>query len=153
MILLEKIRKITPPVYLFACLILAVAIYLFWPQFDLIPFSYRLFSFPFIILGVALNIWTDNIFKDLGTTVEPLERSTNLVVQGPFSFTRHPMYLGAILILIGTAIALGNLLSFLSPLMMFLLLHYIFIPYEEENLIKDFGQEYLNYKEKTSTWF
>jgi protein-S-isoprenylcysteine O-methyltransferase Ste14 len=35
---------------------------------------------------------------------------------------------------------------------MFLVLNYIFIPYEEGDLIKDFGQEYLDYKKKTRTW-
>lgn len=145
-------RRISPLAYLFFCLILTIAIYLLLPQFDLIPFSFRLLSLPFILSGIALNIWADNLFKKAGTTVKPLEPSTSLVTSGPFSFVRHPMYSGFILILIGVAIALGNTLGFLGPLVMFLVLNYIFIPYEEGDLIKDFGQEYLDYKKKTRTW-
>jgi protein-S-isoprenylcysteine O-methyltransferase Ste14 len=51
----------------------------------------------------------DAVFKREQTTVKPFEKSTALVVTGVFQISRHPMYLGMVLILLGIAILMGTL--------------------------------------------
>jgi protein-S-isoprenylcysteine O-methyltransferase Ste14 len=107
---------------------------------------------PLILLGAFLNIWADKIFKKIDTTVKPLKEPSSFSEEGPFEFTRHPMYLGSISILLGISLGLGNTLSFINPFLMFIILNYIFIPYEENSLEKKFKEEYLKYKEKVGRW-
>jgi protein-S-isoprenylcysteine O-methyltransferase Ste14 len=106
----------------------------------------------FIFFGCSINIWTDNLFKRSKTTVKPYDPPTALEVTGPFRISRHPMYLGMCAILLGEAIILGSVIAFLFPLIFVILVEVIFIPYEEKNLEKAFGGEYLDYKKKVRRW-
>ena len=75
-----------------------------------------------------------------------------LVKKGIYARTRHPMYLGIILILIGIPLISSSLLvalySFITILMIFWL-----IRYEEKHLAKKFGKEYEKYKKETPILF
>jgi len=99
-------------------------------------------------IGVVLNLWTDALFKQHKTTVKPCENPTHLAMSGPFRVSRHPMYFGTVAILLGIAIALGPLISLVVPVLFVIVMEVIFIPFEERNLEKAFGKEYLDYKKK-----
>ena len=62
------------------------------------------------------------------------------------------MYLGGVLILAGMALTTGNLAAFISPLLFFLVMHLMFIPYEEEKMESTFGDDYLKYKASVRKW-
>jgi len=62
------------------------------------------------------------------------------------------MYLGGIVLGFGLAILLGSLVSFVFPAVFFLLLHFLFIPNEEEELKTMFGKEYLDYMKRVRKW-
>lgn len=105
-----------------------------------------------VILGIWISVWADQIFKKRKTTVKPFEKSSFLVKEGPFKISRHPMYLGFVMILFGLAWGLGNLIVFLTPLAMFAIFETMFIPYEEKSMLETFGQEYMDYKSKVRRW-
>src|SRR5689334_7350844 len=65
--------------------------------------------------GVSVCLLAIASFRRAGTTVNPLrpDRSAALVASGIYGVTRNPMYLGFLLLLIGFAIYLSNLLAFL----------------------------------------
>lgn len=67
----------------------------------------------------------------------------NLVIRGPFSYSRNPIYLGIILISFGLSIALKSTFIFL----IFILYNHFFaqVKKEEKNLEKIFGNEYRTY--------
>lgn len=71
--------------------------------------------------------------------------STRLVVTGVFQFVRHPLYLSVMLILTGWCIAVP---SQRNLLLLTITLAYIFFGYtwEEQKLIKEFGEDYKKYK-------
>lgn len=92
------------------------------------------------------------MFKQKNTTVKPFEKSSGLITEGPFRFSRHPMYLGFVSILFGLAIFLGSITPFLAPMLMFVTLEEKFIPQEEKNLEKIFGKKYRNYKHSVRKW-
>ncbi len=143
--------NILPPTFLFLFLALAFILYLLFPIANILG-SYRLFGIIFVAIGIAINIWADSIFKKEKTTIKPNEIPSSLVIKGPFCFSRHPMYLGSVLILLGVAIALGALSSFLSPILMFIILDKKFIPFEEKQMEKIFGKKYLKYKKQVRRW-
>jgi protein-S-isoprenylcysteine O-methyltransferase Ste14 len=62
------------------------------------------------------------------------------------------MYVGFVALLMGCSILSGNLLSFLSPLFLFVILNWMFIPYEEEKMENTFGGKYLDYKKRVRRW-
>ena len=56
------------------------------------------------------------------------------------------------MILLGLAILLGSLIMFLFPIVFAILMELIFIPFEEENLERIFGEKYFDYKKRTRRW-
>ena len=146
-----KQDKILPPTFLFICLLLTFVFHLFLPLMS-IGSCYRPLGIVFITFGSVINIWTDNLFKKNKTTVKPNKTPLKLITTGSFSFSRHPMYLGFILILVGTAVVLGSLSSFIAPVIMFITLQKKFIPFEEKNLERIFRKEYVEYKDRVRQW-
>jgi len=146
-------KKILPPTYLFICLAILLIGNFILPTRQLIIFPFNLLGLLPIMFGVWLNLSADDLFKDYQTTVKPEEKSDALITEGPFQLSRHPMYLGFVILLLGIAVLLGNLSGFVAPVFMFLLLNFKFIPLEEENMEKDFAQEYQAYKKKVRKWF
>ena len=49
-------------------------------------------------------------------------------------------------------VLMGNLLSFIGPVFLIMVLQLIFIPYEERQMIGIFGDEYLVYMQKVWRW-
>lgn len=74
------------------------------------------------------------------------------VISGPFKLSRYPMYLGMMSILLGIAIFLGSLVTFAFPIIFIMIMEKIFIPLEEENLEKKFGNQYIDYKKRVRRW-
>ena len=105
-----------------------------------------------LVFGCVINVITDNLFKHRKTTVKPYEKPTSFITSGPFKISRHPMYLGMLLILLGVAVLLGSLLTFIPCLAFIILMELIFISLEEKNLEKEFGNKYLEYKKKVRRW-
>lgn len=91
-------------------------------------------------------------FNKAGTPVVPFERSTALVVTGFYRWTRNPMYLGLVLILLGAAMLLGTLSAFLPIPVFVWIIQTRFIRGEERFLEDIFGNEYLAYKSKVRRW-
>lgn len=145
-------KKINPPTYFLVLLVLLVAFHFLLPVVQVIPQPVNYLGVIPMALGIVLNLWTDSLFKREGTTVKPGEKPRILVASGPYSISRHPMYLGFFLFLLGIALMAGSIISFVFPIAMFIILEAIFIPLEEENMGKAFGKEYLGYKKKVRRW-
>ena len=147
-----KKRKPLPPTYFIASLLLLVALHFIWPVKHLIPSPFRYLGVTLIVIGLWLNLWADSLFKKRQTTVKPFERATTLMVEGPFRFTRNPMYLGMSLILAGLAVVLGSLTTFAVPVAFFVAMEVAFIRHEQKALEEAFGQEFLDYRQRVRRW-
>ena len=149
----EKMKKkILPPIYFYLFLLLAIVLHFIFPVKKIVRPPYIYSGIALIVLGVVLNIWSDALFKKKKTTIKPFEGPTKLEVSGPFAISRHPMYLGMAIILLGTSVVLGSLIAFIFPISFVIVMNVIFIPLEERNLEKIFGKEYLDYKQKVRRW-
>lgn len=109
-----------------------------------IPIFYLLISIPFILIGAWLGIVS---VKETSLKVAETHRTEQIVSSKVYSFIRHPQYFGGLLAHIGISFLLSSLLSLvLTPLV--ILLNFLVAWKEEKELIKEFGIEYENYKEK-----
>ncbi|MGO2387344.1 MAG: methyltransferase family protein, partial [Psychrobacter sp.] len=93
-------------------------------------------------------------FKKAQTTVNPHtpEKSTNLVTSGIYRYTRNPMYLGLVLVLLGWAFYLSHLLPFmLVPVFMIYMTRFQIQP-EEKMMAQKFGREYQVYLSRVRRW-
>ena len=98
-----------------------------------------------------LAVWT---FRRARTTVNPLhpEGVTSLVTHGIFRFSRNPMYVGVVALLLGWALWLGVPWVFLGPpALMLFLQRYQILP-EERILTERFGSAYLAYCKRVRRW-
>jgi len=144
--------KLEPPTYFLIFILLAIGLHFVLPIMQLIQVPYRYFGILLLVIGIWLNIWADGLFKRKNTTVKPFVESSVLILEGPFRFSRHPMYLGMVLALLGVAIILGSLITFLTPIVFFIIMQIVFIPLEEKSMEKTFGQKYLDYKNHVRCW-
>ena len=145
-------KKITPPTFFIILLLLSMGFHFVFPIFQFVLFSYKYIGVVLIVFGIAINLWADSLFKKKQTTVKPDEMPNFFIDYGPFKFSRHPMYLGMLSILGGTAIFLGSLITFIFPAIFTILMERMFIPMEEKNLEKRFGNKYLSYKKRIRRW-
>ena len=145
--------KTLPPAYFIIFFLLSIGLHFIFPVKNIFFYPYNYLGFIFIILGSVMNLWADSLFKKNKTTVKPFEKPSRLITKGPFSISRHPMYLGFTSVLFGLAVLLGSIIAFLPTLLMIIILERKFIVYEEKNLEETFGKEYLNYKKKVRRWF
>lgn len=144
--------KILPPMYFKLFLILGIAIHYLIPSKEIIPSPYTYIGIVFIVDGLIANIWSALIFKKNKIATKQSKKSIKLINAGPFKYSRNPMYLGMIMILFGLAIYIGSIGFFIAPIGMFLVLNMLFIPIEEHDLEKTFGNNYSNYKKNVRRW-
>jgi len=141
-----------PPVLLLAAILLMTAFHLLVPGMQLFRAGWRLAGAAPVAGGLLLNIWADGLFKRAATSVKPCEPTTTLVLNGPFSFTRNPMYFGMVLVLVGIVIGLGSATPWLVvPLFVWRVQERFIVP-EERKLEAAFGAQYNEYKAKTRRW-
>ena len=74
------------------------------------------------------------------------------VTTGVFSYSRNPMYFGFFLIYVGTGIASASWLVLVFALIIAVLQNYFMIPPEERMCMKEFGESYQAYQDKTPKW-
>jgi protein-S-isoprenylcysteine O-methyltransferase Ste14 len=101
-----------------------------------------------IALACALVLWTfHSLGRNLTDTVVTRQKHT-LVVHGPYSWIRHPLYDAAVLLMAGVSLVAANWFLFVTGVVVFCLL-VIRTRTEEENLVVRFGDSYRTYMKRT----
>ena len=147
-----KGKQVLPPTYLLVSIAAMVVLHFLLPVVTVIPLPWNVIGIIPLALGIAINIVADSALHQASTTVKPFEESTALVTSGAYRISRHPMYLGFVLILIGVAILLGSLSPCVVILIFAALMDQIFIKVEERMLEARFGGEWQAYKLKIRRW-
>jgi len=118
----------------------------------------RLFRLVVAVLllatGVAVALGGVVSFRRARTTVNPLkpETSAALVATGVYSFTRNPMYLGMVLVLLGWAAFLASPWPLAGPALFALYITRFQIVPEERVLAGLFGEAFAAYKRRVRRW-
>ncbi len=102
--------------------------------------------------GLGLMLWAWLHFLKKKTTPIPTKEPNALVMDGPYRFTRNPMYLGLLPLLASVVFFTGAPVYLLSPVGFYFIIDRLFIPYEEAKLERLFGEEFILLKSKTKRW-
>ena len=144
--------KIPPPLLV---LILVISNYFSSKKIDLILIpNQTLISFIIFLIGVIILINPIIKFIKSRTTIDPInfKKVNKLIISGIYKYSRNPMYLGLLMIVISNTIFFLNILSITTPILFYLWINKFQIKREEIFLTEKFGQEYLLYMTKTRRW-
>jgi protein-S-isoprenylcysteine O-methyltransferase Ste14 len=145
-------RKLIPPSVFNAFLVLAVILHFVLPIKMVVHGPYKFLGLLLLFIGSGLNVWSTSHLSGEDTTSDFHVAPTALVVDGPFRISRNPIYLSGMLLTLGLAVLLGSLITFVFPVVMWLVLNQFHIPAEEKMLAQTFGEEYLEYKRQVRRW-
>ncbi len=145
-------KWLAPPVLLLACLGAMVLLRGRWPLWVFLrpPFTWT--GMVPLLAGAALIVAGLRRFRRSRTTIEPFREARRLVTDGIFRYTRNPMYLGEVLVLVGAWILTGAVLPVVAVGAYAVIADRWFIRAEEAMLIEKFGREYRDYCRKTPRW-
>lgn len=110
-------------------------------------------AFPFYIIGTLMIIWcsVDMIQKGKGTPAH-FDPPKKLIIKGLYRYTRNPIYVGAMCVLLGHIVWFGSGLASIY-FFFFLLAYQILITFIEEPILRNmFGNEYEEYCKKVPRW-
>ncbi|KKQ18594.1 MAG: hypothetical protein US31_C0003G0023 [Berkelbacteria bacterium GW2011_GWA1_36_9] len=103
--------------------------------------------------AIALRAWSIGLLKNqwsIHLTDNPKDKEKKLIKSGPYRYIRHPIYLGAILDLIGFAL-IANAYYYIFVILFVNTPFYIWRCFEDEKISTEkFGKEYIEYKKTTS---
>lgn len=86
------------------------------------------------------------------TEVDVRKPTTAIVVDGPFRYTRNPLYVSLTLIYLGIAALINTLWPILLLPILLIVMQRGVIEREERYLERKFGDEYLRYKARVRRW-
>jgi len=121
-----------------------------WMQWSSVslPLWLRWTGVGVIAIACGLLVWTfRSLGRNLTDTVVTRQQHT-LVVQGPYSWIRHPLYDSAALLTVGVSLIAANWFLFMTGVVIVCLLM-IRTKTEEKNLLVRFGDRYRTYMERT----
>ena len=149
--------KILPPIWFFLFLIMALVLHFFAPESHVFDMRdsvvFNVVGVVLFIVGMGLSLQSSKLFSEHKTEILPTSPTNRvLITTGTYSFTRNPMYLGMAVSLLGIAFWMGTLPVFLASLAHFVVMNFVFIPFEEKKLTLIFGEQYGAYKNRVRRW-
>jgi len=116
-----------------------------------------------LVIGLIYGIWSVIIQNTIGQggpveigNIEISPKTKNLVVSGPYKYTRNPMLFGTLLIYIAFALFINSITSVVLVSAIFVFMLTVVVKMEEKRLLKDFGNQYEEYRKTVSMfipWF
>ena len=114
---------------------------------------WRLWGVLPLVLGLTLETaGTLAFWKHGHGTPNPVAHPERLVTEGPYSWSRHPLYLARHLILLGAAWILASPAILVLTVLLFLIVEFVMIPREEARLAARFAEQYEGYQKRVSKW-
>tara|TARA_E500000178_G_scaffold338916_1_gene379767 strand:+ start:100 stop:549 length:450 start_codon:yes stop_codon:yes gene_type:complete len=145
--------RVPPPIL---ALLMIGLVYLSSLLIGSVSFDYQAsVSVLLVIVGLSCALPSYRLFARNKTTISPLTPSETsvLITQGMYRYSRNPMYLGLLLLIIAATIWFGTWFGIIISVFFILLINILqIIPEEEEALLQIFGEEYLEYKKKVRRW-
>jgi protein-S-isoprenylcysteine O-methyltransferase Ste14 len=104
------------------------------------------------LAGLALLIWAATTFRRAGTHIQTNEPTTAIVEEGPYRYSRNPIYVGMFLGLIGLAVGFDTLWLLILLVPFYLVIRFGVVAREEAYLERKFGDVYRAYRTRVRRW-
>lgn len=141
-----------PPFIYILPLILGLLIYWAIP-ISFLPTGLQLvFGLPVVAIGVLLFLWGGRTLRHAETDTTFRKPTKVIVAEGPFRFSRNPIYLSMALIYLGVVISFNALWPLILFSIVIMVIQRGVIYREEQYLERRFGEDYLRYKSKIRRW-
>lgn len=144
--------KIPPPILTIIFIVIAYVAKWTIPITLVVPNFLRNIAFALIVAGFSLGIAAISEFRKARTTVDPHGSVSSVVTSGIYRFTRNPIYLGFLLMLIGIPLNSGTYWGLILAPVFIYFMNNLVIEREEAYLEKKFGDVYIGYKSRVRRW-
>jgi protein-S-isoprenylcysteine O-methyltransferase Ste14 len=145
--------KLPPPVWALIYVILAAAVSWYYPWRAVVDLRVVWLGIALVVVGFLIAFSAATLFRRKGTEINPTSETNKLLlIEGPYRFTRNPMYLGLTIVTLGIAFWVGALPMFAVPILVFLTTNFVHIPFEEAKMRRQFGAAFDGYTAKVRRW-
>ena len=105
-----------------------------------------------IVIALGIDLWAMRTLHDAKTTILPNRGSSHLVAHGPFGYSRNPIYVANLVLLIGMGCFSMNAWFLLLAPIDGIMTHFLAIRREESHLLARFGYQFEAYCRKVRRW-
>lgn len=146
--------KVPPPVVLLVIAAAMWAVSLAGPSLGLREPHGIVVAGAIAAVGAGIDLFSVISFLLAKTTINPMkpDRTTALVTSGAYRFSRNPMYVGLVIVLLAWAVFLNSAWSLVGPFVFVLYINRLQIVPEERVLAAAFGPAYAAYKSSVRRW-
>ena len=104
--------------------------------------------------GVVVLLWATHVFRaEGGGTPVPTHPTKQLVSSGLYRFSRNPIFLADVVIVLGMFLARGHAALLLYALLVFIGLHLWVVMKEEPAIQERLGEDWSIYASRVPRWF
>ncbi len=151
----SRLRYVPPPLLFIGTFLAAAQLHRLLPG-DALPAAVapaaKILGTVALACAALLLITAPGLFVLRRTTLIPHGTSRALVTNGPFRFTRNPMYLALATAYLGAALVLNQLWPLALLAFPLWVIHAKIIPREEWALTQAFGDQYRAYQQRVRRW-
>ena len=146
--------KVPPPLVALLVILGMWGLAQFPPYWEIDSLVRNVMSAAMAAIGAGFAVAGFVAFRRAKTTIDPLHpgKATSLVSTGVYRFTRNPMYVGLLCVLLAWGFFLQSVWALIGPVVFFVWINYLQIVPEERFLGKLFGEEYSKYRSRVRRW-
>ena len=144
--------RINPPTLFFVLIAAIAAVDQLCPVVSFTVPWLPWFAAVLVVLGIAVSVAGKRHFQGVGTNVYTFKEPGELVTDGPYRFSRNPMYLGLILAGIGAALVSASLSALVLAGAFAITVRCWYVAYEERAMRRRFGDAYEAYCQEVGRW-
>ncbi len=144
--------KIHPPVLLFLHLLLAFLLHRLLPLPFAFPQILVWLGYALALIGFGLAVSSAGQFIRARTPLDPHGSVNKIVTRGPYRFSRNPIYLGFVCLLIGLCFIFKTYWGLVLAPVLMVLMYQLVIRHEEAYLEEKFGEAYMSYESAVRRW-
>ena len=147
-----KIPRLPPLLLVLVLAITMLAMDMALPLFRILHPPLAYLGAVLAALGILIVFISAGLFRLRKTTINPFGEPAVMVQDGFYRFSRNPMYLGMLLVLVGVGLWLGNVLALLLAPAFVVTMTRGHIVREEQLLEARFGDDYHAYRARVRRW-
>lgn len=106
-----------------------------------------------LITGTIFRLYAIHILGKYFSATVQIKEGQRIIKSGPYKLLRHPSYTGAYIAMLGSAVFLHSVIGILIFGIGMLVVYHLRMKTEEQTLIQNFGNEYLDYTRGTWKMF